>query len=476
MLVIADAHNAVAVAGVMGGAGSEVTEETKAIVFESANFNGPSVRKTALALAMRTDSSSRFEKGIDPGTTTLALERACQLVVELGAGTPVPGVIDVAVPPKQPVKVEFTQEQIERHLGVEIPNLNELLESLGFTVETCAERGSQRLAIVPSWRGDVSIWQDLAEEAARMYGYDNIPTTMPPSKNQGWLTREQALRARLHELCVSLGFYEALTYSFIGPSDFEAARMPAEGAKVIGNPLGEEHSMMRTALLPSFLEALSNNTAVRNPEVLLYELSKVYTNIGGQLPAESFRLILGGHRDAAPKFGFFVLKGIIETLIERFCRREAVYAKTENPAAHPGRCASVSLDGRTLGVLAELHPSLGFPAGAAFCELDAEMLMEFARPDGTFSPLPRFPAITRDLALICPKGTAAADILGVIRKAGGALLEDCVLFDVYEEKNSLAYRLSFRASERTLTDDEADRAIEKILKKLKDGLGVAIRS
>jgi phenylalanyl-tRNA synthetase beta chain len=250
MLVIADARGAVAVAGVMGGAGSEVTENTKTIVFESANFNGPSVRKTALALAMRTDSSSRFEKGISPHTTTLALERACRLVEEIYAGTPLPGIADVSAPPNPAVKVNFTQEQIERHLGVKIPDLTELLESLGFTIETCAERDSQRLAAaagsqrlvaaVPEWRRDVSIWQDLAEEGARLFGYDNIPTTMPPSKNQGWLTREQALRARLHELCVSLGFCEALTYSFIGPADFEKARMTQEGARFIGNPLGEE--------------------------------------------------------------------------------------------------------------------------------------------------------------------------------------------------------------------------------------------
>jgi phenylalanyl-tRNA synthetase beta chain len=384
---------------------------------------------------------------------------------------------DVSAPPAAPVKVFFTQEQIERHLGVEIPNLNELLESLGFTIETGAERGSQRLAAaVPEWRRDVSIWQDLSEEAARLYGYDNIPTTMPASKNQGWLTRGQALRAHLHELCVSLGFYEALTYSFIGPADLAAARMAQDGVKTIGNPLGEEHSMMRTALLPSFLEALSNNTAVRNPEVLLYELSRVYTDTGGQLPVESYRLILGGYRADTPGFDFFTLKGIVETLLERFCRREAVYAKAENPAAHPGRCASVSMDGRTLGVLCELHPSLGFPAGAAFCELDAGLLLELARPDGVFTPLPRFPAITRDLALICPKGTAAADVVGVIRKAGGALLEDCSLFDVYEAKNSLAYRISFRAADRTLTDEEADKAVGKILQKLEEVLKVVIRS
>jgi phenylalanyl-tRNA synthetase beta chain len=426
-----------------------------------------------LALALRTDSSSRFEKGISPHTTTIALERACQLLTELGAGSPVPGLIDISVPQKQPVKVEFTQAQIERHLGVEIPDMTGLLKSLGFEIEGGAERDSRQFATVPAWRRDVTIWQDLAEEAARLFGYDNIPTTMPASKNHGWLTKEQALRAKLHELCVSLGFFEALTYSFVGPADFEAARMTREGVKAIGNPLGEEHSMMRTALLPSFLKALSYNVSVRNPEVLLYELSRVYTDTGGQLPVESFRLILGGYSEG---MDFFSLKGVIETLIERFCRMEAVYAKAENPAAHPGRCASVSLDGRGLGVVGELHPSLGFPAGAAFCELDVEALLEFARPDGVFSPLPRFPAITRDLALTCPKGTAAADVLGVIRKAGGTLLEDCVLFDVYAAKNSLAYRLSFRAPDRTLTDEEADGAIKKVLKKLQDGLSVSIRS
>ena len=230
---------------------------------------------------------------------------------------------------------------------------------------------------------------------------------------------------------------------------------------------------MRTSLLPSFLDALSNNTAVRNPDVALYELSRVYTDTGGQLPVESFRLIFGGYRD---DFDFFALKGITEMLISRFCRKEAVFSRAEHSAAHPGRCASVSLDGRNLGILGELHPSLGFPAGAAFCELDAEVLIELAQPDAVFSQLPRFPAITRDLALTCPQGTAAADVVDTIRKAGGALLEDCVLFDVYAAKNSLAYRLSFRADDRTLTDEEADGAIKKVLKKLQNDLNVVIRS
>jgi phenylalanyl-tRNA synthetase beta chain len=472
MLVIADAHDAAAVAGVMGGAGSEISGNTTDIVFESANFDGPSVRKTALSLAMRTDSSTRFEKGLDPGLTVYALKRACRLVAELNAGTVVPGVIDICVPPKPPVKVIFTQEQIERHLGVEIPRLNVLLGSLGFIIEGGT-------AIVPSWRRDVSIWQDLAEEAARLHGYGNIPATLPPSKNQGWLTKEQALRAQLHDLCVSLGFYEILTYSFIGPADFEAARLPSDGAKTLRNALGEEHSIMRTSLLPSLLQALSRNAAVRNPETRLYELSKVYTDTGDQLPLETYRLILGGYgqRDAQDDgMSFFTLKGAVEELLCRFCRKGAAFIRTEEAAMHPGRCASVSIDGRILGMIGELHPALGYPSGAAVCELDAEFLLELAQPDAVFSPLPRFPAISRDLALVVPKGAAAADVLGVIRKAGGALLEDCALFDVYEAKNSLAYRLTFRAADRTLTDDEADGTVKRILKKLQDALDVTLRA
>jgi phenylalanyl-tRNA synthetase beta chain len=457
MLVIADAREATAVAGVMGGTESEITDNTTTIVFESANFSGPSVRKTALSLAMRTDASSRFEKGLDPTATIPALERACRLVTELDAGTVVPGVIDVCVPQDPPVSVPFCRERIERHLGVEIPNINELLESLGFTVK-------DGTAVPPSWRQDVSIWEDLAEEAARLYGYDNIPTTLPPSRNQGWLTRPQALRSRLHELCVSLGFYEILTYSFIGPS---------EDAKTIRNPLGEEHSTMRTALLPSFLEVLSRNAAVRNPDARLYELSKVYTDTGEQLPMETYRLILGGYGDG---MDYFTLKGAVEELLKCFCRSEALFRKAAEPGCHPGRCASVSIGGCRLGYIGELHPSLGHTACAAVCELDAELLLELAQPDAVFSPLPRFPAISRDLALVVPKDTPAADVLGIIRKAGGTLLEDCTLFDVYAAKNSLAYRLTFRAADRTLTDEEADSAVARILKKLQDGLNVTLRS
>jgi phenylalanyl-tRNA synthetase beta chain len=223
---------------------------------------------------------------------------------------------------------------------------------------------------------------------------------------------------------------------------------------------------MRTSLLPSFLEVLSRNAAARNPETRLYELSKVYTDTGGQLPLETYRLILGGYGD---NMDYFTLKGAVETLLGRFCRSEAAFTRADDaPALHPGRCASVSVSGRRLGVIGELHPSLGYPAGAAVCELDAETLLELAQPDAVFAPLPRFPAIMRDLALVCPKETAAADVLAVIRKAGGALLEDCALFDVYEAKNSLAYRLTFRAPDRTLTDEEADGAIQRVLKKLQD--------
>jgi phenylalanyl-tRNA synthetase beta chain len=463
MLVIADAEGAAAVAGVMGGASSEVTEKTTSVVFESANFNGPSVRRTALSLAMRTDSSTRFEKGLDRTATARALARACELVSQLGAGDPLPGLTDVWAPHPPRPAIPFTHKQINGLLGAEIDGIDGLLESLGFTVKDGA-------ATAPSWRRDVTIWQDLAEEAARLYGYGNIPVTLPASKNQGWLTREQTQRARLHEICVSLGFCEMLTYSFISPSELKCTSK----AKVIRNPLGEEHSVMRTCLRPSFLQALSSNTAVRNPEARLYELSKVYIDGGGQLPLEQTRLILGGYGGSME---YFTLKGAVETLFDRFIRREVVFTRAQDESElHPGRAARISIDGNDLGTVGELHPSLGYPAGAAVCELNADALLGFARPDAVFKQLPRFPAISRDLALVCPEEVTHAAVTDVIRKAGGALLEDCRLFDVYKEKNSLAYRLTFRAPDRTLTDEEADAAIKRVLKKLQDGLKITLRS
>ncbi|MDR1693547.1 MAG: phenylalanine--tRNA ligase subunit beta, partial [Oscillospiraceae bacterium] len=459
MLVIADERDATAVAGVMGGAASEITEKTTAIVFESANFNGPSVRKTALALAMRTDASSRFEKGLDPSATVTALERACQLVEELSAGEVVPGVSDINAVSEDPIAIPFEQKTIENFLGVEIPDLHGLLESVGFRI-------ADGTALVPSWRRDVALWQDLAEEAARLHGYDRIPSILPPSKNQGWLTPKQSARARLHHICVSLGFYEALTYSFVGPADFDAARIPVDNARTIRNPLGEEHSMMRTALLPSFLKALGNN--VRNQQVWLYELSNIYKDSGSRLPEEPFNLILGGFGGG---MGYFTLKGAVEELIARFVRRPPDFTRASEPAFHPGRCAEVSLGGQKIGVIGELHPELGYPSGGAVCELDAETLVALGA-EARFRQIPKYPAVSRDLALICPKETAAADIRTVIRKAGGSLLAECVLFDVYTGQNipeghrSLAYRLIFRAPDRTMTDGEADGAIEKILAKL----------
>ncbi|MCL2082582.1 MAG: phenylalanine--tRNA ligase subunit beta [Oscillospiraceae bacterium] len=481
MLVIADSCNPAAVAGVMGGLTSEITNDTQRLVFESANFNGASVRKTALRLSMRTDASSRFEKGLDPTATPSAAERACRLTVQLGAGQIIGGMADVAAPIPAPLKIPLDTEKINAFLGTAIPReeMVRFLNSLGFDV-------SQDIITIPSWRRDVAIWQDIAEEIARMYGYDKIPATLALSKTQGWLLPEQQFKETLCRICLSLGFDEMLTYSFIGPADYDkialSADDPLRKCRALMNPEGEETSFMRTTALPSLLASLARNASVRNPSAYLFELATVYIEEGERLPREASRLVLGGYDK---NFDFLRLKGAVEAVLEQINSKPAFFSGSSYPSYHPGRQATVRTRDGDIGVLGEIHPSVlknyGLNTRVYACELDIDTLYRSRAGYPRYKDIPKYPAIIRDLALICPAECSHADLEALIRKNGGGNLVAVDLFDVYTDeklgngKRSMAYTLTFRAAGRTLRDEEVDDVIKKILYLAESKLNAVLR-
>ncbi|HHT16425.1 MAG TPA: phenylalanine--tRNA ligase subunit beta [Papillibacter sp.] len=481
MLVIADLHRPVGVAGVMGGENSEITENTKYAVFESATFSGVSVRKTAMALGMRTDASSRFEKGLDPENTVRALERACQLVEQLGAGEVIGGIIDVAAPAQEPSRLPLDADKIRALLGADIPEefMVKTLVKLGFEVEN-------GIVEVPSWRGDIEHYSDLAEEVARFWGYDKIePTLFADKTGMGGLTEEQALTRQADALCRALGYSEIYTYSFTSPSDANKISLPEDSplrsAVTILNPLGEDTSVMRTTSLPSMLQTLAVNSNHRNENVRLYEFAKVYRPCGGTLPEERVMMTFGAYGD----MDFYGLKGAVEALLSGLRVKDVTFtAERENPSYHPGRCALVRSGDMVLGVLGEVHPLVAknYDLDRAYtAELDMSALVACRDKEPRYVPLPKYPAITRDLAVVCDAKTPVGELAACIKKAGGKLLRDVTLFDVYtgsqvpEGKKSVAFSLTLRADDMTLTDEHADETVKNILTALLDAHGATIR-
>ncbi|MDR2671574.1 MAG: phenylalanine--tRNA ligase subunit beta, partial [Oscillospiraceae bacterium] len=480
MLLIADAERPVGVAGVMGGANSEITEETRDIVFESANFNGPSVRRTALALGMRTDASSRFEKGLDPTSTVPAVDRACELVERLGAGTVCDGRIDVCHVDTAPRVLSLDPGRINALLGTQFSagEIAAYLTRLGFSV-----RGEA--VTVPSWRADVEGTADLAEEAARLYGYNAIVPAPLPGGSLGLLTEKQRGERLTRSLCRAAGYSEILTYSFVSPSWFDKLALPASDARRrcvrIENPLGEDTGVMRTTALPSMLDALGRNEAGRNRDVAFFELAQTYRPAGDALPEERPILTLGayGNRD------FFALKGAVETILDALRIPDVAFTRACKPSYHPGRCAEVRAGGVALGVLGEVHPTVaeafGLSQRTVAAELDFLTMLSVQTQAERFTPLPRFPAVSRDLAVVCAAGTPAAELAAVIRGSIGALLADCRVFDVYTGsqipagQKSVAFALALRAGDRTLTDEEADVLLRRALDALQTAFGVSLR-
>lgn len=484
MLVIADETKPIGLAGIMGGENSEIMDDTVDVVFESANFNGTSIRQTALALGMRTEASGKFEKNIDPLLTLPAVDRACELVELLGAGEVMDGVIDVLNDIPEPRTIELEPDRINALLGTDISEADmvEYLRRLEIPVEGNEIR-------VPSWRPDLVGMADIAEEVGRLFGYNNIPTTtFRGAATEGGYTEAMKLENRAGSLCRSLGYSEILTYSFVSPSIFDQIRLPEDSslrnAMRIQNPLGEDASIMRTVALPSMLAILARNNAYHNDAVKLYELAKVYLPKPGQtLPDEPKHLVLGTYGEHED---FFKMKGEIEAFLRGMNVPEARYtAEKHDPTFHPGRCARVSVGGVDLGCFGQIHPlvarSYGIDGEIFAAELNFTALLSLQLPEKTYTPLPKYPAVTRDIAVVCGEAVTVAALSDCIRAAGGKLLRSVELFDIYRGKGiasgskSAAFRLTLRADDRTLTDADSDGVVSAVLAALEKELNAKLR-
>ena len=484
MLVIADPEGPVALAGVMGGANSEITDETTTIVFESANFLGHSIRKTAIALGMRTDASGRFEKGLDLFATVPAVDRACELVEMLGAGEVFDGTIDVLAKEPETTFIELDDKRINALLGTDIPRefMADTLTSLGF------EFNGNTLT-VPSWRGDCTMLADIAEECARFWGYDKIEATdIRGAATQGGYSEKTLFVRKLGTACRAMGYTEVVTYSFVSPSSLDKIKVPADSPLRdnyrILNPLGEDTSVMRTTALPSMLGVLSTNLSRRNMEAKLYEMATVYKKQPGKVLAdERTVLTLGAY---GGDVDFFALKGAVEALLCAARTPDVRFtADTETAAFHPGRCAAVWSGDTRLGTLGQIHPDVCAAYGldgATYCaEIDVVLLHDLEGAEPVYTPLPRFPAITRDIAVVCDASVPVGELTECIRKAEKNVLRGVKLFDVYtgvgipEGKKSIAFSLTLRSDDGTLTDDHAEEAVRAVLDALRESFGAVIR-
>ena len=484
MLVIADPEGPVALAGVMGGANSEITDETTTIVFESANFLGHSIRKTAIALGMRTDASGRFEKGLDLFATVPAVDRACELVEMLGAGEVFDGTIDVLAKEPETTFIELDDKRINALLGTDIPRefMADTLTSLGFEL-------NGNTLTVPSWRGDCTMLADIAEECARFWGYDKIEATdIRGAATQGGYSEKTLFVRKLGTACRAMGYTEVMTYSFVSPSSLDKIKVPADSPLRdnyrILNPLGEDTSVMRTTALPSMLGVLSTNLSRRNMEAKLYEMATVYKKQPGKMLAdERTVLTLGAY---GGDVDFFALKGAVEALLCAARTPDVRFtADTETAAFHPGRCAAVWSGDTRLGTLGQIHPDVCAAYGldgATYCaEIDVVLLHDLEGAEPVYTPLPRFPAITRDIAVVCAAAVPVGELTECIRKAEKNVLRGVKLFDVYtgvgipEGKKSVAFSLTLRSDDGTLTDDLAEEAVRAVLDALRENFGAVIR-
>lgn len=489
-LVIADPEKCVGIAGVMGGENSEITDGTRRIVFESATFDPVSVRTSSRRMGMRTEASGRFEKGLDPENTLPALLRACQLVEQLDAGTVMGGIVDVYPEKKAPRVLSLRPERIRALLGADVPAefMTDALRRLEFHV-------AGEAVTVPSWRGDVEGIADLAEEVGRLWGYDRIPTTLFAGRaTRGGLTPLQQFRRRLASACFAAGYTEAKTLSFMSPKTPDRLCMaqddPRRHAVRILNPLGEDQSLLRTSPLPALLDAAARNRNYRASALRLFESCTVYypkcdadgNVLPSELPEERHFLTLmmyGGD--------FYDLKGAVETILAACYVPEPRFTPcTDNPTYHPGRCAAVAAGGRDVGVLGQLHPQVtenwGIDTEVYAAELCIEDLFPLVLSCRQYSPLPKYPAVSRDLAVTCAADTYVLRLEDAIRAAAGEALESLRLFDVYsgaqvgEGKKSVAFSLTLRHPDRTLTDAEADETVARILEQLKSSCCATLRA
>ena len=483
MLVIADDTKAIGLAGIMGGENSEIVDDTTTVVFESANFNGTSIRQTALALGMRTEASGKFEKSLDPMMTVPAVQRACELVEMLGAGDVLDGTIDIINYVPEPKTLPLEPEKINKLLGTKIPkeDMVKYLNLLEIEVEGDTIK-------VPSFRPDLNLMADIAEEVGRSYGYNEIPTTAFKTSTQGGYSEFMKLENKAGTLCRAMGYSEIITYSFVSPAVFDQIRLPGDSplrnAMKIQNPLGEDTSIMRTIALPSMLEILSRNNAYHNKAAKLYELAKIYLPTEGQvLPEEPKMLVLGTYGAGET---FFTLKGELEAILSGMRIQKASYtAVKDNPSYHPGRCAKVTIGGVDVGFMGQVHPlvakNYGVDAEIYCAEINFSKLFEMRLSEPTYTPLPKYPTVSRDLAVVCDEALTVAEVEEVMTAAAGKLLRNIKLFDIYRGvgvpagKKSVAFSLELRADDRTLTDTDSEAVVSKVLAALSEKLNATLR-
>lgn len=483
MIVIADEKRAIGVAGVMGGANSEVCDDTTTVLFESACFNAAAVRKGAKALGMRTDASALFEKGLDSENCLPAINRACELMVQLGAGEVVGGIIDEYPIKKQQLVLDFEPEKMNAFLGMDIPRdeMVEMLARLDFKVKNDK-------VYVPTYRGDIEGMADISEEVARIYGYDRIPTTLMKGEMvAGGKTDKQKLRDTVRDCLAANGLYEIITYSFIDPKENAMVRIPEDDSRSnfvrITNPLGAENSVMRTDMTSSLLKTLRTNYTRRNARAALFELGTIFTPIEGeQLPRETQQIAVGMYGE----YDFYSIKGVIEALFEKVGIYDCIYvACKDNPTYHGGRCAEILSGDKKLGIIGQIHPSVSaefkIDTDVYAAIIDFEVLSELADMQRHYVPLPKFPAVTRDIAITLDKDVEVGEIVKIIKANRKGIIESYNLFDIYEGiqvgkgKKSVAYSLTFRSADKTLTDDDVNPIVNTILKQLEEKLGAQLR-
>nr|WP_308742163.1 phenylalanine--tRNA ligase subunit beta [uncultured Anaerocolumna sp.] len=487
ILMICDAEKPIGIAGIMGGDNSKITDNVKTLLFEAACFDGTNIRLSGKKLGLRTDAAAKFEKGLDPNTAMEAMNRACQLIEELGAGEVVGGAVDVYDNVRQPRRVPFSWERTNKILGTNIDKATML--SYFKKIDLDFDETTNEV-IVPSWRQDVVSQADLDEEVARFYGYDNIPTTLPTGEaTTGKLSFKLRIENIARDMAEQFGFNEGMTYSFESPKVFDKLLIPI-GDKlretvVISNPLGEDYSIMRTISLNGMLTSLSTNYNRRNKDVRLYELANIYIPKGlpvTELPDERMQFTLGMYGAG----DFFDLKGVIEEFLEKAGMKNLVTydPKAEKTFLHPGRQANIIYDGTVIGYLGEVHPDVldNYEIGdkAYVAVLDMPEIVSRATFDVKYRGIAKYPAVTRDISMLMKKDILAGDVEAVIRKNGGHLLENYHLFDIYEGAQikegykSMAYSISFRAKDRTLEDKDVTEVMDKILNGLRK-LGIELR-
>ena len=487
MLVICDAEKPIGIAGIMGGENSMITDNVRTMLFEAACFNGTNIRLSGKKLGMRTDAQSKFEKGLDPNNAIAAIDRACQLVVELGAGEVVGGTVDVYLKKKEPKVIPFSAEKVNRLLGTDIP----LEEMIGYFDKLELKYDPETSTVeVPTFRQDLEGLADLAEEVARFYGYDNIPTTLPNGEaTTGKLPFALRVEQAAKETAEYCGFSESMTYSFESPKVFDKLLFdvddPARQTIVISNPLGEDFSIMRTTPLNGMLNSLSINYNRRNKDVRLYEMAKIYLPKSLPLsdyPDERVQFTLGMYGEG----DFFTMKGVVEECLERIGMKERV---VYDPNAgknflHPGRQAAIIYDGEAIGYMGELHPDVAdnYKIGSRVyvAVLDMPKLTEKATFDRKYEGIAKYPAVTRDISMVMDKSLMVGQVESIIREKGGKILESLELFDIYEGSQikegfkSVAYSITFRDKTRTLEDKDVNDVMAKILSAL-EKLGIELR-